>query len=72
MSEVVRVRTDRERCVGAGQCVLLAPAVFDQGRDGRVVLLTRATTAVEEVEEAVDLCPAQAIGLGGESRRVGG
>ena len=37
---LVRIIADRNRCVGAGQCVLSAPDVFDQSdEDGRVVIL---------------------------------
>ncbi|MGN0120061.1 MAG: ferredoxin, partial [Streptomyces albidoflavus] len=35
----MRVTVDSEQCVGAGQCVLNAPEVFDQDDDGVVVLL---------------------------------
>ena len=36
----MHITADRERCVGAGQCVLAAPAVFDQDDDGLVAPLT--------------------------------
>ena len=36
----MKVVVDQSRCVGAGQCVLVAPEVFDQrDEDGIVVLL---------------------------------
>ncbi|AXB46985.1 ferredoxin [Amycolatopsis albispora] len=60
----MRVITDVDRCVGAGQCVLTEPSVFDQREeDGTVLLLTdevRGETA-ERVREATHLCPAQAL-----------
>lgn len=62
----MRVVADTARCVGAGQCVLTEPAVFDQSdEDGTVVLLTETVTGdqVAAVEEAVDMCPSQAISL---------
>jgi ferredoxin len=62
----MRVVTDTARCVGAGQCVLTEPAVFDQSDDdGTVVLLVEHVEGdqVASVEEAVDMCPAQAIAL---------
>ena len=41
---LVRVIADRDRCIGAGQCVLSAPDVFDQSDDdGRVVILPNPT-----------------------------
>jgi ferredoxin len=62
----MRIVTDTGRCVGAGQCALTEPAVFDQSEeDGTVVLLTDHTDGdtLANVEEAVDLCPSQAITL---------
>jgi ferredoxin len=36
----MKVAVEQDRCVGSGQCVLLAPDVFDQrDEDGSVVLL---------------------------------
>jgi ferredoxin len=62
----MRVTVDETKCCGAGTCVLLAPDVFDQrDEDGIVVLLDE--NPPEElhtiVREAVDMCPAGAIGL---------
>ncbi|MFI7386416.1 ferredoxin [Streptomyces sp. NPDC049813] len=58
------VEVDTEVCVGAGQCVLAAPGVFDQrDEDGIVTLLSPAPSreAGDAVREAVQLCPAGAI-----------
>ncbi len=58
------VEVDTEVCVGAGQCVLAAPGVFDQRvEDGIVELLDpQPPEALRgEVLEAVHLCPAGAI-----------
>jgi ferredoxin len=62
----MRVVTDTARCVGSGQCVLTEPAVFDQSDDdGTVVVLIEHVEGkqLEAVEEAVDMCPSQAISL---------
>ena len=62
----MRIVTDTARCVGAGQCALTEPTVFDQSdEDGTVVLLTDHADGdvLENVREAVDLCPSQAIAL---------
>ncbi|MFF0087030.1 ferredoxin [Streptomyces canus] len=32
----MRIDVDADRCVGAGQCVMAAPKVFDQNDDGTV------------------------------------
>jgi ferredoxin len=60
---VFKVRVDEHKCIGAGQCVLRAPKVFDQREDGIVVLLD-ATPPAElhaGARQAADLCPAEAI-----------
>jgi ferredoxin len=59
----VRIVADRDRCVGAGQCALAAPDVFDSGEDGLVVVLRPDAGASDAVLEAVDLCPASALSL---------
>ncbi|MGW6441602.1 ferredoxin [Lentzea sp. NPDC055074] len=60
----MKVRVDVDACVGAGQCVLAAPDVFDQrDEDGMVVLLVEDPPAHLEAatEHAALLCPALAI-----------
>ncbi|WP_149561833.1 ferredoxin [Streptomyces cacaoi] len=60
----MRVTVDPDKCCGAGQCVLVAPEVFDQrDEDGIVVLLDAAPPAdrYEAVREAAAICPAAAI-----------
>ena len=59
----MHITADRDRCVGAGQCVLAAPAVFDQDDDGLVAPLTADPAAGEQeaVRQAVNVCPSSAI-----------
>jgi ferredoxin len=62
----MRIVTDTGRCVGAGQCALTEPRVFDQSdEDGTVVLLTDQADGevLDNVREAIDLCPSQALSL---------
>ncbi|MET7764483.1 ferredoxin [Streptomyces sp. NPDC005336] len=61
----MRVSIDSNRCVGAGQCAMFAPDVFDQGEDGIVVLLQEEPpeSTLEDVRQAATLCPAQLIRL---------
>ncbi|MFB4425930.1 ferredoxin [Streptomyces sp. QL37] len=63
----MKITVDEEKCCGAGQCVLIAPEVFDQrDEDGIVVLLDAAPPADwhEVVRESASVCPAAAIHLG--------
>jgi ferredoxin len=60
----MRVQVDTSECVGSGQCVMTAPAVFDQREeDGIVALLTDRPPAgdQEDVRHAAGMCPARAI-----------
>ncbi|GFH81182.1 ferredoxin [Streptomyces gougerotii] len=60
----MKITVDEEKCCGAGQCVLIAPEVFDQrGEDGIVALLDATPPAGQHdgVREAAEVCPAAAI-----------
>ncbi|HZF55035.1 MAG TPA: ferredoxin [Polyangiaceae bacterium] len=61
----MRVLVEYERCCGAGQCVMVAPKVFDQGDDGLVVLLDERPPPdqVKAVREAVSICPSSTLRL---------
>jgi len=68
----MKVLIDRGKCVGAGQCVRVAPDVFDQDEnDGLVVLIDAqpGAQAALSVEKAAQLCPAQAIRIVGDNPR---
>ncbi|MCU7820533.1 ferredoxin [Kitasatospora sp. DSM 101779] len=60
----MQVTVDQDRCCGSGQCVLTAPAVFDQSDEDGLVRLLRPGPAEEEraaVRLAAALCPGSAI-----------
>ncbi|MEU6721377.1 ferredoxin [Nonomuraea sp. NPDC046802] len=62
----MKVNVDADACVAAGQCVLIAPEVFDQREeDGVVVLLDEAPGQEhhDAVRESAAVCPAAAIHL---------
>jgi len=61
----VKVRADRELCIQAGNCVMVAGEVFDQDDEGIVVVLTAEVSGDEadHAREAVSLCPASALSL---------
>ncbi|WP_399880088.1 ferredoxin [Streptomyces sp. BBFR51] len=61
-----RVSAERGRCAGAGQCVLAAPAVFDQDdEEGLVLVLVERPpeSQSDAVREAVWSCPSGALTL---------
>ncbi|MEK2477000.1 MULTISPECIES: ferredoxin [Streptomyces] len=58
----MRITVAPDRCVGAGQCVLNAPALFDQDDDGLVTLLADPGADQESAARvASGLCPSRAI-----------
>jgi ferredoxin len=62
----MRVSADRDVCIGSGNCVLTAPAVFDQDDDeGLVVVLTSDVEGpvADAVRAAVARCPSGALRL---------
>ena len=58
-----RLRADRETCIGSGNCVRLAPAVFDQDDDGHVALVPGGDPdpVAADVDMAVEACPVSAL-----------
>lgn len=60
---MLKARVDRPRCIGAGNCITIAPTAFDwhQGDFGKAEVID--VTAVEEelLREAALACPTQAI-----------
>jgi ferredoxin len=63
----VEVAADRDVCLGAGQCVLAAPELFDQDEAGLVVVVRDAATEgdAEAVRAAALVCPSRAISVRG-------
>lgn len=63
----MKVTADRDVCISAGNCVMVADAVFDQDVDGIVVVLVDEVPEDQEdhAREAVNLCPSQALRLEG-------
>jgi ferredoxin len=70
----MRIKIDRSKCVGGGNCVLSAPTVFTQdNEDGLVVVLDENPPADqgEAVQLAIELCPAKVIWLDAEDPATG-
>jgi ferredoxin len=64
---VIRVVVDRDICQNHGQCVFAAPQVFELDDDGELVQLQDEVDddLRDNVEEAADVCPTQAITIEG-------
>ncbi|MFF3336644.1 ferredoxin [Streptomyces sp. NPDC002888] len=61
----MKVELEADKCVASGQCVVAAMEVFDQDDDGIAILLDEQPGAelLDDVREAVAVCPAAAIRL---------
>jgi class 3 adenylate cyclase len=62
---MLRVRVDRHRCIGAGNCITLAPTAFDWVADDlyKVEVLDPDSVEEEMLRAAVLSCPTHAIEL---------
>ncbi|RZU54182.1 ferredoxin [Krasilnikovia cinnamomea] len=62
---MAHIEIARGRCIGAAQCVLSAPELFDQDEDGIVVVLDDAPGGelVEFAHTAAMVCPSQSISV---------
>ena len=61
----MKIIADENMCIGAGQCVIAAPGIFDQREDnGIVILLVEGRHgSAEAVRSAVRQCPSAALTL---------
>jgi ferredoxin len=57
----VRVEIDAERCMGSGNCVYVAPKVFDLDDRGVAIVVGDPASDSERVHHAADTCPTSAI-----------
>lgn len=58
----MKVVVDMNKCQDHGQCVFAAPEVFRMDDDGRLAYVSDPDEALrDQVEEAADVCPLQAI-----------
>jgi ferredoxin len=63
----VKVHVDMNLCQSHGECVRVAPDVFELGEDDLLVWQEEVGDERREaIEEAVDVCPMMAISIGDE------
>ena len=61
----MHIEAERDDCIAAGNCVMVAGDLFDQDDEGIVVVTAGELTEADEdkAREAVKLCPASALRL---------
>lgn len=58
----MHITVDLAKCQDHGQCAIAAPAVFTLNDDGKLEYEANPDDSLRsDVEEAADVCPAQAI-----------
>lgn len=57
----MKVKIDKEKCIGCGTCVAIAPKSFELADDGKAQPLEPLKDTEEKIKEAVDSCPVSAI-----------
>ena len=60
---MLRARLDRHKCIGAGNCITIAPTAFDwlRGDFGKAEILDVDSVDEDQLREAALACPTQAI-----------
>src|SRR3990170_1109277 len=58
---MLHVRVDRHRCIGAGNCITIAPTAFDWGGHLKADIVDPTSVDEELLRVAVLSCPTQAI-----------
>ncbi len=55
----MKIKVDKEKCIGCALCWNACPEVFAEGKDGKSYV--KAQKDIECVEDAIEGCPVQAI-----------
>lgn len=59
----MRIKIDRELCIGDGSCAAIAPKTFKLDLEGKAIVLDDYGDDDETIKMAVESCPVQAIFL---------
>jgi len=57
----LKVRVDRDLCIGVGNCVAYAPTVFKLDDENKAIVLNPSSVDDETLLEAAESCPENAI-----------
>ena len=68
-SSKMKVRVDRELCIGLGNCVAYAPTVFALDGENKAVVLDPASVDDETLLVAAESCPQNAVIIEDDTER---
>jgi ferredoxin len=57
----LKIRVDREACIGVGNCVAFAPTVFELDKENKAVVIDASSVDFNTLLEAAKSCPENAI-----------
>lgn len=57
----MKIKIDKNKCIGCGTCTVIAPKSFKLGDDGKAQPIELPGDSEEKIKEAVDTCPVDAI-----------
>ncbi len=57
----MKVRIDRDQCIGVGNCVAAAPTVFKLDKSNKAVILKPESVDDDTLMSAAESCPVNAI-----------
>ena len=57
----MKVRIDRELCIGISNCVAIAPSVFQLDKENIAVVIDPTTVDEKKLYKAAESCPQNAV-----------
>ena len=57
----MKIRIDRDLCIGVSNCVAIAPTVFKLDEENKAVVLNPSSVDDDTLLEAAESCPENAI-----------
>jgi ferredoxin len=58
---MMKIKIDKNKCIGCGTCTVLAPKSFKLGGDGKAQVIEPPGDDQVKIKEAIDSCPVNAI-----------
>jgi len=57
----LKIKVDRNLCIGVSNCVAIAPTVFELDEENKAVVLDPSSVDDDTLMEAAESCPEKAI-----------